>query len=509
MSYTRPVPNYSRRKGASRMYERFTDRGRKVMQLANREAQRFNHEYIGTEHILLGLVKEGSGVAAQVLKNLDIDLSKIRLEVEKIVQSGPDAVSMGKLPLTPRAKKVIEYAIEEARALNHSHVGTEHLLLGLLREEEAVAAQVLLNLGLRLGDVRKETLNVLKTDDPGRTDDATQSTSAKASTLDRFGIDLIELARVGKLDPVVGRHEELERLLLILGCRTRHNPLLVGADGVGKNSIVDLLAWFLAGPDCPERLRNRRLIELDLDRLVLETIGHVHLEQTLRDLIKELLGTKNVILYLGDITPLLVSDGLPPWQYACQAIKAALAQGEVQCIATASPHRHQLLVARDGIARQFQSILVQPPPREDTLAILRSLREQYEAHHRVQFDDEALEAAIDLSEQYLPEQCLPGRAIRLLDQAGSLLRLQKTPRQPASIQALKTQIAQLREDVEEAVAEQDFDQAVRFRDLRDKLKKQLEETERDWQNQQVEVIGRVERATMAEVVRKMTGKRSI
>lgn len=364
-----------------------------------------------------------------------------------------------------------------------------------------------MNLGLRLDEVRQETLKVVsKSDDPSRIDSPKKSTSEKTSTLDRFGIDLTELARVGILDSVVGRQEDLERLLVILGCRTQNNPLLVGEAGVGKTAMVHKLAWFLASPDCPEGLRDRRLIELDLELLlVLGTVGHDHLEQAVRDLIKELLGTKNVILYLGDMTTLLVPDGLPAWQYARHAIKAAVARGEVQCIATTSPRRYQMLAARDGIVRQFQSIMVQPPSRPDTLAILRNLRDQYEAHHRVQYDDEALEAAIVLAEQFPTDECLPGKAIRLLDQAGSLLRLKQTPRQPDSIQALKAQMAQLREDVEEAVAEQDFEQAVRFRDLRDKLKKKLEAAERDWQQHQVEIIGRVERTTVAEVVRMMSG----
>lgn len=491
------------------MYERFTDRARKVMQLANQEAQRFNHEYIGTEHILLGLVKEGSGVAAQVLKNLDIDLRKIRLEVEKIVLPGPDTVNMGKLPQTPRAKKVIEYAIEEARNLNHNYVGTEHLLLGLLREEEAVAAQVLLNLGLKWEDVREETLQVLaKTGDPIRSQlDNPQLTSAsKTATLDSLGIDLTELARVGKLDPIIGRHDDVERLLLILGCRNQCNALLIGEAGIGRTAIVEKLAWLLAGPDCPERFHDCRLIELDLDLLVLWTTDSRHLERAIRDIIKELHNVKNVILFLRNLEPVLSPSSAPAWHFACHLFQGALSQGKVQCIAAATPRYYQAMLTHDIITRQFQPLFVRPPSREDTLAILHSLRDQYEAHHRVQIDDEALDAAIDLSEQYVPEQCLPGKAVCLLDQAGSLVRLRNAPRRPDALQTFKTQIADLTQEKEKAVAEQDFAKAAELRDQCDQLKKQQEEATRDWLKQSVEVnVGRVERETVAEVARKMCG----
>src|SRR6476661_1456307 len=253
------------------MYERFTDRARKVMQLANQEAQRFNHEYVGTEHVLLGLVKEGSGVAANVLKNLDVDLRKIRVEVEKIVQSGPDMVTMGKLPQTPRAKKVIEYAIEEARNLNHNYVGTEHLLLGLLREQEGVAAQVLMNLGLKLEDVREEVLNLLghnmdsgETSGPSERGTTSKGGKSKTPALDSFGRDLTELARQGKLDPVIGRQNEIERVIQVLSRRTKNNPVLLGEAGVGKTAIVEGLAQMVVDSNVPELLRDRRIVVLDL-----------------------------------------------------------------------------------------------------------------------------------------------------------------------------------------------------------------------------------------------------
>src|SRR5438874_11110816 len=294
------------------MYERFTDRARKVMQLANQEAQRLNHEYIGTEHILLGLVKEGSGVAANVLKNLDIDLRKIRLEIEKIVQSGPDMVTMGKLPQTPRAKKVIEYSIEEARNLNHNYVGTEHLLLGLLREQEGVAAQVLMNLGLKLEDVREEVLNLLgHNPDPneggggggggGSGERTANKGKSKTPALDSFGRDLTELARQGKLDPVIGRSNEIERVIQVLSRRTKNNPVLLGEAGVGKTAIVEGLAQMIVGGDVPELLRDRRIVVLDLAMMVAGTKYRGQFEERIKAVMNEVRRARNTILFIDEL----------------------------------------------------------------------------------------------------------------------------------------------------------------------------------------------------------------
>src|SRR5262249_34866683 len=290
------------------MYERFTDRARKVMQLANQEAQRFNHEYIGTEHILLGLVKEGSGVAANVLKNLDIDLRKIRLEVEKIVQSGPDMVTMGKLPQTPRAKKVIEYSIEEARNLNHNYVGTEHLLLGLLREQEGVAAQVLMNLGLKLEDVREEVLNLLghnmeanEGGSGGGGERTAKQGKSKTPALDSFGRDLTELARQGKLDPVIGRANEIERVIQVLSRRTKNNPVLLGEAGVGKTAIVEGLAQLVVDSNVPELLRDRRIVVLDLAMMVAGTKYRGQFEERIKAVMNEVRRAKNTILFIDEL----------------------------------------------------------------------------------------------------------------------------------------------------------------------------------------------------------------
>src|SRR5437588_6887387 len=308
------------------------------MQLANQEAQRFNHEYIGTEHILLGLVKEGSGVAANVLKNLDIDLRKIRLEVEKIVQSGPDMVTMGKLPQTPRAKKVIEYSIEEARNLNHNYVGTEHLLLGLLREQEGVAAQVLMNLGLKLEDVREEVLNLLghnmATEESGSGSTERQANKGKSKTpaLDSFGRDLTELARQGKLDPVIGRTNEIERVIQVLCRRTKNNPVLLGEAGVGKTAIVEGLAQKIVTNDVPEILADKRIVVLDLAMMVAGTKYRGQFEERIKAVMNEVRRAKNVILFIDELHTLVGAGGAEGAIDASNVLKPALARGEIQCI---------------------------------------------------------------------------------------------------------------------------------------------------------------------------------
>src|SRR5213593_4824561 len=358
------------------MYERFTDRARKVMQLANQEAQRFNHEYIGTEHILLGLVKEGSGVAANVLKNLDVDLRKIRLEVERIVQpgAGGDQVVMGRLPHTPRAKKVIEYSIEEARNLNHNYVGTEHLLLGLLREQEGVAAQVLMNLGLKLEDVREEVLNLL-----GHNMDSGESTSgggggggggertaskgkSKTPALDSFGRDLTELARQGKLDPVIGRQNEIERVIQVLSRRTKNNPVLLGEAGVGKTAIVEGLAQLVVDSNVPELLRDKRIVVLDLAMMVAGTKYRGQFEERIKAVMNEVRRAKNTILFIDELHTLVGAGGAEGAIDASNVLKPALARGEIQCIGATTLDEYRKYIEKDAaLARRFQAIIVNPP----------------------------------------------------------------------------------------------------------------------------------------------------
>jgi ATP-dependent Clp protease ATP-binding subunit ClpC len=500
------------------MYERFTDRARKVMQLANQEAQRFNHEYIGTEHILLGLVKEGSGVAANVLKNLDVDLRKIRLEVEKIVQSGPDMVTMGKLPQTPRAKKVIEYAIEEARQLNHNYVGTEHLLLGLLREQEGVAAQVLMNLGLKLDEVREEVLNLLghgaaesggEGTERGGTGGGggTQGKAAKSKTpaLDSFGRDLTELARQGKLDPVVGRANEIERVIQVLSRRMKNNPVLLGEAGVGKTAIVEGLAQLIVEGNVPELLRDRRIVVLDLAMMVAGTKYRGQFEERIKAVMNEVRRAKNTILFIDELHTLVGAGGAEGAIDASNVLKPALSRGEIQCIGATTLDEYRKYIEKDGaLERRFQTIIVEPPSKTETIEILKGLRDRYEAHHRVQITDTALESAVELSSRYITGRCLPDKAIDVIDEAGARVRLKAMTR-PPDLKELDGEIERLNQDKEEAVANQDFERAAALRDQADKLKRKKEGISKEWRDKSKEIDGVVDEEVIAEVVSKMTG----
>jgi ATP-dependent Clp protease ATP-binding subunit ClpC len=485
------------------------------MQLANQEAQRFNHEYIGTEHILLGLVKEGSGVAANVLKNLDIDLRKIRLEVEKIVQSGPDMVTMGKLPQTPRAKKVIEYSIEEARNLNHNYVGTEHLLLGLLREQEGVAAQVLMNLGLKLEDVREEVLNLLGHNmDSGESgggggggggERTASKSKSKTPALDSFGRDLTELARQGKLDPVIGRQNEIERVIQVLSRRTKNNPVLLGEAGVGKTAIVEGLAQLVVDSNVPELLRDRRIVVLDLAMMVAGTKYRGQFEERIKAVMNEVRRAKNTILFIDELHTLVGAGGAEGAIDASNVLKPALARGEIQCIGATTLDEYRKYIEKDGaLERRFQQIIVNPPSKDETVEILRGLRDRYEAHHRVQIKDEALLAAVELSDRYISGRCLPDKAIDVIDESGARVRLKAMTR-PPDLKELDAQIEQLNQEKEAAVAEQDFEKAAHLRDQADKLKKKKEAITREWREKSKEIDGVVDEEVIAEVVSKMTG----
>jgi ATP-dependent Clp protease ATP-binding subunit ClpC len=500
------------------MYERFTDRARKVMQLANQEAQRFNHEYIGTEHVLLGLIKEGSGVAANVLKNLDVDLRKIRLEVEKLVQSGPDMVTMGKLPQTPRAKKVIEYSMEEARNLNHNYVGTEHILLGLLREQEGVAAQVLMNLGLKLEEVREEVLNLLGhgiegaegTERGGRGGVGEEGgegrkSRSKTPALDSFGRDLTELARQKKLDPVIGRENEIERAIQILSRRTKNNPVLLGEAGVGKTAIVEGFAQRVIEGDVPELLLDRRIVVLDLAMMVAGTKYRGQFEERIKAVMNEVRRAKNTILFIDELHTLVGAGGAEGAIDASNVLKPALARGEIQCIGATTLDEYRKYIEKDSaLARRFQEVLIEPTTPADTVQILRGLRDRYEEHHRVQITDDAVQAAVELSDRYITGRCLPDKAIDVIDEAGARVRL-KSMSKPPNLKEIDDEVEALNKQKEDAVANQDFEQAARLRDQADKLKKKKTNITKEWREKSRENGGVVDEDVIAEVVSKMTG----
>ncbi len=502
------------------MFDRFTDRAKKVMNLARQEAQRFNHEYLGTEHILLGLVQEGSGVAANVLKQMQIDLDKIRVEVEKIVKTGPSMVTMGQLPFTPRAKKVLELSLEEASNLGHNYIGTEHLLLGLIKENEGIAAQVLMNLGVKLEDVREEVLDFLgadsseeEDDEPGMGEAPTGgsgsggSGKSKTPALDSFGRDLTELARDGKLDAVIGRADEIERVIQILSRRTKNNPVLLGEPGVGKTAIVEGLAQGIIENTVPEILRGKRIVVLDLALMVAGTKYRGQFEERIKAVMTEVRRVGDVVLFIDELHTLVGAGGAEGAIDASNVLKPALSRGEIQCIGATTLDEYRKHIEKDGaLERRFQSVNVEPPTPEQAVEILRGLRDRYEAHHRITYTDEALEAAVDLSTRYINNRFLPDKAIDVIDEAGARVRI-KAMIPPPDMRELLTEIEQLERDKDEAVTEQDFEKAAQMRDQAYQLKKKKEEIQTAWREEQAttESVGEVDAEIIAETVSKMTG----
>jgi ATP-dependent Clp protease ATP-binding subunit ClpC len=489
------------------MFDRFTDRARKVMGLARQEAQRFNHDYIGTEHILLGLVQEESGVAASVLKNMEIDLKKVRMEVEKQVQAGTASKGSGQLPFTPRAKKVLELAMEEASNLGHNYIGTEHLLLGLLKEQDGMAARVLINLGLRLEEVREQVLDLLGADLSASAAPQEKAAPQKSKTpaLDAFGRDLTQLARENKLDPVIGRRDEIERVIQILSRRTKNNPVLLGEAGVGKTAIVEGLAQDMVKGDVPELLRDRRIVVLDLAMMVAGTKYRGQFEERIKAVMTEVRRVRNVILFIDELHTLVGAGGAEGAIDASNVLKPALARGELQCIGATTLDEYRKYIEKDGaLERRFQTIIVDPPTKDETLEILLGLRDKYEAHHRVQYSDEALSLAVELSSRYITGRFLPDKAIDVMDESGARVRL-KALTKPPNLKDLEDEIHTLEKEKDEAVAAQDFERAARLRDSAWKLRKKKENLQKDWQKSSKEVDGTVDVDVIAETVSKMTG----
>ncbi|MCP4594552.1 MAG: ATP-dependent Clp protease ATP-binding subunit [bacterium] len=493
------------------MFERFTDRARKVMALANQEAQRFNHEYIGTEHVLLGLVKEGSGVGANVLKNLEVDLRKVRLEVEKLVKSGPDMVTMGKLPQTPRAKKVIEFAIEEARQLNHNYVGTEHLLLGLLREQDGVAAQVLMNLNLKLEDVREEVLNLLGAGGEGEEMSGSMPTAeskkgkSKTPALDSFGRDLTEMARDGKLDPVIGRKAEIERIIQILCRRQKNNPVLLGEAGVGKTAIVEGLAQMIVNNDIPELLADRRIVVLDLAMMVAGTKYRGQFEERIKAVMNEVRRARTVILFIDELHTLVGAGGAEGAIDASNVLKPALSRGEIQCIGATTLDEYRKYIEKDtALERRFQQIIVEQPTTAETLDILKGLVDRYEAHHRVRITEDALEVAVELSNRYITGRVQPDKSIDVIDEAGARVRL-KTMTKPPDLTQLERDEERISMEKDEAVRNADYERAAELRDAFETARDKKTSVLRSWRDKSKEIDGTVDPEMVAEVVSSMTG----
>jgi len=495
------------------MFNRFTERARKVILLAKEEAKRFNHDYIGTEHILLGLIREGEGVAAAVLENLGLDSEKIRLEVEKLVQPGPSTVISGDIPFTPKAKKVIELAMDEARNLGHNYIGTEHLLLGLIREGEGVASQVLVNLGLDLNKVREEVMQLLGSTTPGY-DTGSQKQQGnmggpagktKTPALDAFGRDLTLLAKQDKLDPVIGRTNEIERVIQILSRRTKNNPVLLGEAGVGKTAIVEGLAQKIVSGDVPEVLRDKRIVILDLALMVAGTKYRGQFEERIKAVMDELKRSDEVIVFIDELHTLVGAGGAEGAIDASNILKPALSRGEIQCIGATTLDEYRKHIEKDAaLERRFQTIMVEPPSVNETVEILKGLRDKYEAHHRVKFTDEALAAAAKLSDRYISGRFLPDKAIDLIDEAGSRARL-SVMTEPPDLKKLEERIDQLRKEKEEAVKSQDFEKAAKFRDEERKAKVEILRVRKDWKEKKGISEVTVSEEDIAYIVSKWTG----
>jgi len=498
------------------MFDRFTDRAKKVMHIGRQEALRLNHEYIGTEHILLGLVQEGSGVASNVLKNMDIELNKIRMEVERVVQANTSKVMMGQLPFTPRAKKVLELSGEEASNLGHNYIGTEHLLLGLIKENEGIAAQVLMNLGVKLEDVREEVLDFLGADtsdddddDATLTEESSGSAASKSKTpaLDSFGRDLTELAAEGKLDVVIGREPEIERVIQILSRRTKNNPVLLGEPGVGKTAIVEGLAQQIVDNTVPEILRGKRIVVLDLALMVAGTKYRGQFEERIKAVMTEVRRVKDVVLFIDELHTLVGAGGAEGAIDASNVLKPALSRGEIQCIGATTLDEYRKHIEKDGaLERRFQSVNVEPPTPDQALDILKGLRDRYEAHHRIAYTDEALAQCVELSNRYINNRFLPDKAIDVMDEAGARVRI-KAMVPPPDLREISEEIEQLERSKDEAVSAQDFEQAASVRDQAYQLKKKKETIQNTWrkEQQEKEKVGEVDADVIQETVSKMTG----
>ena len=453
------------------MFERFTEKAIKVIMLAQEEARSLGHNFVGTEQILLGLIGEGTGVAAKVLKSMGVNLKDARIEVEKIIGRGSGFVAV-EIPFTPRAKRVLELSLEEARQLGHNYIGTEHLLLGLIREGEGVAARVLENLGVDLSKVRTQVIRML-----GETAEVSAGGGSggrtKTPTLDEFGSNLTQLAQDGKLDPVVGREKEIERVIQILGRRTKNNPVLIGEPGVGKTAIAEGLAQRISNSDIPDILQEKRVVTLDIGLLVAGTKYRGEFEERLKKIMEEIRTAGNVILVIDEVHTLIGAGAAEGAIDAANILKPALARGELQCIGATTLDEYRKHIERDAaLERRFQPVMVGEPSVEETIEILIGLRQRYEEHHKLKIDDEALVAAAKLSDRYISDRFLPDKAIDLIDEAGSRVRLINSQLPPAA-KELDKELRQTLKDKDDAVRKQDFDKAAELRDKEIDLKQQI------------------------------------
>ena len=485
-------------------FEKFTERARRVLSLAQEEAQRFNHNYIGTEHILLGLVRETDGVAARVLSNLGVELQKVRAAVEFIIGRG-ERTTPGEIGLTPRAKKVIELAVDEARRLNHNHIGTEHLLIGLMREGEGVAAGVLESLGINLDKVRGETSSILSQSSQSQQRGRRGKSGSKTPMLDELGVDLTEQAKADKLDPTVGRSNEIQRVTQILSRRTKNNPVLVGEPGVGKTAIVEGLAQRIADDEVPSTLRGKRLVTLDMGSLVAGTKYRGEFEERLKKVVKEITESGNCILFIDEVHTMVGAGSAEGAVDAANILKPSLARGELQTIGATTPDEYRKYLERDtALERRFQPVQVEEPTVDESVEILRGLRGEYEDYHKLTISEDALTAAAHMAARFISDRSLPDKAIDLIDEAASRVRI-NSAEQPLSLTEVRKMLERVSKEKDEALSAREYEQAAELREREKALQEKLEILQSDWENEQNAQDPIVTEDDIAEVVNMWTG----
>ena len=488
------------------MWERFTERAKHVVSVAREEAVRLGSDYVRTEHILLGLCREPEGIAARALEGLGADVEVLAAEIEQQVQPGTSTTNSDDITFTPRAKKVLELAVEEARRFNHNYIGTEHILLGLLKEGEGIAAKVLQDMKIDLGRVQGEIVRLLGDQGrPGPGGEAQAGRKSQTPALDAFGRDLTQMARENKLDPVIGRESEIERVIQVLSRRTKNNPVLIGEAGVGKTAIVEGLAQAIINGDVPDLLLKRRVLTLDLAGVVAGTKYRGQFEERLKSVMKEIRRADNVILFIDELHTLVGAGAAEGAVDAANMLKPSLARGELQCIGATTMDEYRKHIEKDAaLARRFQTIIVNAPSVEQTIEIIKGLRDKYEAHHRVKFSDEAVVAAARLSNQYITDRWLPDKAVDVIDEAGSRARLQITTR-PPSLKLLEQEIEEATKDKEAAIRSQEYEKAAGLRDRERTLIARLDEAKRDWERKRDSAEAVVSAEDIAYIVSKWTG----
>jgi len=483
------------------MFKRFTERARRVIILAREEAELYRHEYLGTEHILQGVMKDGGGIAVAIIQKTGTDLSQLKKELEKNLPRSSSSLIIGDIPFTSRAKKILEFAVEEARSLNHNYIGTEHLLLGLLKEKEGVACRILNGFGVYFDDVKERIIEMFK--EPAET--ARGGDKGKTPTLDEFSRDLTKMAVDGKLDPVIGRAKEIERLVQILSRRTKNNPVLIGEPGVGKTAIVEGLAQLIVEREVPDTLHDKRVVSLDLGSLIAGTKYRGQFEARLKGIMKEIIQNKSVILFVDELHTLVGAGAAEGSVDASNMLKPALSRGEIQCIGATTLEEYRKYIEKNGaLERRFQQVIVNPPSVEETVEIIKGLKVPYEMHHKAKITDEAIITAVRFSDRYISDRFLPDKAIDVIDEAGSRVRLRRVTQSP-EMRKIQREIDTVVREKKSSIENQEFEKAVEFRDKEEELRAKLEKEKDNWESNNDTVEPKITDQDIAAVVSSMTG----